>query len=132
MSKILPLIACTLVLSGTAAVAQTNRVPFGPRIAPTGTNGVTPTPDVGANSHVRNNPDSTTTMEEQQIKQGRPMAEPGNGYSSGPRYENQTMRPPDQSHTRHPAAITDEYGFRYDSRGDRLDVNGNVVSPQNQ
>ena len=30
----------------------------------------------------------------------------------------------------HRVFMTDEYGFRYDSRGDRLDRRGNVISPQ--
>jgi hypothetical protein len=29
----------------------------------------------------------------------------------------------------HETAITDEYGFRYDSRGDRLDASGHVMPP---
>ena len=29
----------------------------------------------------------------------------------------------------HRVAITDEYGFKYDARGDRLDARGNVISP---
>jgi len=29
----------------------------------------------------------------------------------------------------HEATIKDEYGFRYDSRGDRLDASGHVIAP---
>ena len=29
----------------------------------------------------------------------------------------------------HEATIKDEYGFRYDSRGDRLDAGGHVIAP---
>jgi hypothetical protein len=29
----------------------------------------------------------------------------------------------------HSVAITDEYGFKYDSCGDRLNARGNVISP---
>jgi hypothetical protein len=29
----------------------------------------------------------------------------------------------------HQVAFKDEYGFRYDARGDRLDARGNVISP---
>jgi hypothetical protein len=29
----------------------------------------------------------------------------------------------------HAVAITDEYGFKYDSRGDRLDSRGHVIAP---
>jgi hypothetical protein len=30
----------------------------------------------------------------------------------------------------HQAAFKDEYGFRYDAQGNRLDARGNVISPQ--
>lgn len=30
---------------------------------------------------------------------------------------------------RHPTAFKDEYGFRYDAQGDRLDANGHVMPP---
>lgn len=30
---------------------------------------------------------------------------------------------------RHKATITDEYGFRYDSMGNRLDAGGHVIAP---
>lgn len=30
---------------------------------------------------------------------------------------------------RHETAITDEYGFHYDSRGDRLNAQGHVIAP---
>jgi len=29
----------------------------------------------------------------------------------------------------HPEAFRDEYGFRYDSRGNRIDAQGHVISP---
>jgi len=29
----------------------------------------------------------------------------------------------------HPQAFRDEYGFRYDSRGDRIDAQGRIISP---
>ena len=28
------------------------------------------------------------------------------------------------------ATMKDEYGFRYDSQGNRLDARGNIISPQ--
>jgi hypothetical protein len=30
----------------------------------------------------------------------------------------------------HQAAFKDEYGFRYDAQGNRLDARGNIISPQ--
>jgi hypothetical protein len=36
---------------------------------------------------------------------------------------------PAQTGPRQPA-FKDEYGFRYDSEGNRLDARGNIISPQ--
>jgi hypothetical protein len=30
----------------------------------------------------------------------------------------------------HPVAFKDEFGFRYDAQGNRLDARGNIISPQ--
>ncbi|MFI5002120.1 MAG: hypothetical protein ACHQK9_19735 [Reyranellales bacterium] len=37
---------------------------------------------------------------------------------------------PRHDRDRHEATFKDEYGFRYDARGDRLDARGNIISPQ--
>ena len=29
----------------------------------------------------------------------------------------------------HPVAMTDEYGFKYDAKGDRLDARGHIIAP---
>jgi hypothetical protein len=39
------------------------------------------------------------------------------------------MREERRLNERHPVAFKDEYGFRYDAQGDRLDANGNVMPP---
>ncbi len=42
------------------------------------------------------------------------------------------MAPAPQMHMHtgpHPVAFKDEFGFRYDAQGDRLDAHGNVISP---
>jgi hypothetical protein len=39
------------------------------------------------------------------------------------------MREERRMDERHPVAFKDEYGFRYDAQGDRLDANGNVMPP---
>ena len=39
----------------------------------------------------------------------------------------QAMAPMDRPS--HPVAFTDEYGFKYDARGDRIDRFGHVMSP---
>jgi len=50
------------------------------------------------------------------------------GYDrSGPRHE--TMREEHRLNDRHPVAFKDEYGFRYDAQGDRLDASGHVMPP---
>ncbi len=36
---------------------------------------------------------------------------------------------PYHGRVRHGEAFKDEYGFRYDSRGDRIDARGRVISP---
>jgi hypothetical protein len=39
------------------------------------------------------------------------------------------MREEHRMNERHPVAFKDEYGFRYDAQGDRLDANGYVMAP---
>lgn len=52
----------------------------------------------------------------------------GPGYDrSGPRHE--MMREEHRMNERHPVAFKDEYGFRYDAQGDRLDASGRVMPP---
>lgn len=46
---------------------------------------------------------------------------------AGPRQE--TMREEHRLNDRHPVASKDEYGFRYDAQGDRLDASGRVMPP---
>jgi hypothetical protein len=46
---------------------------------------------------------------------------------AGPRQE--TMREEPRLNDRHPVAFKDEYGFRYDAQGDRLDGSGRVMPP---
>ncbi|MBS0537670.1 MAG: hypothetical protein JSR47_02875 [Proteobacteria bacterium] len=46
---------------------------------------------------------------------------------SGPHRE--MMREEHRMNDRHPVAFKDEYGFRYDAQGDRLDASGHVMAP---
>jgi len=39
------------------------------------------------------------------------------------------MREERRVNERHPVAFKNEYGFRYDAQGDRLDANGYVMAP---
>lgn len=49
------------------------------------------------------------------------------GMTRSERHE--VMREERRLNDRHPVAFKDEYGFRYDSQGDRLDANGYVMPP---
>ncbi len=77
---------------------------------------------------------------------GPPLDANGNPYiSSGPqpspgdyRRERPGLQPPDQraqavspghGRVQHETAFKDEYGFRYDARGDRIDARGRTISP---
>jgi hypothetical protein len=68
------------------------------------------------------------------------VAQPGDRTNAGaaPRMNHARMNPdmaqapqamPMQSGP-HQATFKDEYGFRYDAQGNRLDARGNVISPQ--
>jgi len=54
---------------------------------------------------------------------------PGPQPAYGRMSREQTMAPMERSS--HPVAFKDEFGFRYDAEGDRLDAQGHVMSPQN-
>lgn len=41
-----------------------------------------------------------------------------------------TTPAPQPAYGPRPAAMTDEFGFRYDAQGNRIDRNGNIISPQ--
>ena len=142
MTKTLLTTVCALVLSGSAALAQSNWAPPGPNAGPGGASGVTPTRDVGTQPNVRNTPSDATTsssMTQQQIKEmnagqrapdGRYYGQPGT-YNQ---YNQQAAAPMESqlgcgAPGPHQVAITDEYGFKYDSCGDRLNGRGNVMSP---
>jgi hypothetical protein len=56
-------------------------------------------------------------------------AQPQPGYAPQPSYGQPQAMPAYQTGPRQ-AAFKDEYGFRYDSEGNRLDARGNVISPQ--
>ena len=126
MVKISALAGCLLALSGGLALAQNSMsgwMPAGPNDAPGGANGAARTRSIGqGDPNVNDTGDSRTTSStfiRQQMK--RESA----GY-----YGSQAMAS-DSYAGRGPRriCITDEYGFKYDARGDRLDARGNVISP---
>jgi len=49
------------------------------------------------------------------------------GMTRGERREE--MREERRMNNAHPATMKDEYGFRYDAQGDRLDASGHVMPP---
>jgi hypothetical protein len=49
------------------------------------------------------------------------------GITRGERREE--MREERRMDNSHPVAFKDEYGFRYDAQGDRLDATGHVMAP---
>jgi hypothetical protein len=51
---------------------------------------------------------------------GQPPAVDAYAYAASPQYPNGPR----------PAVTTDEFGFRYDVQGNRIDRNGNIISPQ--
>jgi hypothetical protein len=57
--------------------------------------------------------------------QQQPMNQSGSSQMMS-QPDSQAMAP---SGDRWPVALTDEYGFRYNSRGDRLDASGRIMLP---
>lgn len=146
MTKISLITACAIVLSSSAALAQSNWVPPGPNTGPGGASGAAPTRDVGTQPSVGNTPSdatTSTTMTEQRNKEisagqtaaGNRYYDRGSYYGQRGAYNQQAAAPMESPSMgcngpgRHSVALTDEYGFKYDSCGDRLNARGNVISP---
>jgi hypothetical protein len=140
MLKTSTIAACVLALSAPVALAQnnwmTNWAPPGPTDQPGGANGAAPTRDVGSTSaNVNQTGDSRSTSSsilEQRLKQQSASGSwaPAYNTSAPPGYTAQAMTMDEPMRGgRHRIALTDEYGFHYDSRGDRLNAQGYVISP---
>ena len=113
------LLALALIASASVSYAQTN-MPSGEPTDPYGR------PLIGRNDWVR-----------------QPGDQPGPGTAGGNAAMNSNMATapagrmaapqmapmPSQTGSRQ-AAFKDEFGFRYDSEGNRLDARGNIISPQ--
>jgi hypothetical protein len=140
MTKIPLITACALVLSGSAALAQSSWVPPGPSSGPGGASGAAPTRDVGSQPNVGSTPSAATTsssMTQQENKEmGAGQTAPGGRYSGPQGTYNQQAAAPMESQMGcsgpgpHSVAITDEYGFKYDGCGNRLNGKGQVISPR--
>jgi hypothetical protein len=96
---------------GLAGVAQAQSAPM--RLDPNGQ------PYVGAQNWREHAQPGDFTRE-------RPGPQPEGSMASGYHHQ-QAMAPAEDS--AHAVAFKDEYGFRYDARGDRLDRHGHVMSP---
>ena len=61
-----------------------------------------------------------------------PQPGPGDYTREGPGLQpmNQQAQAPYRGNVRHEEAFRDEYGFRYDARGNRIDARGRLISPQ--
>lgn len=121
----------TLALIATAGVSYAQTMPAGEPTDPYGR------PLLGRSDWVRQpgdrpGPASGTAMtpnmatapapQMQMAPQVQPMAQPTAQPVAQPMTPMQTGP--------HQAAFKDEYGFRYDAQGNRLDARGNVISPQ--
>jgi hypothetical protein len=129
---------CALVLSGSLAMAQTYSpspgwVPPAPGNPPGGAGGPAPVRDIGgstanANQTVGGQTESTSILSQTNKAQsaaGMSSSNYGNGpiAAQGPRSQAQQMQyggAQDSCATTGAVAITDEYGNRYNCRGDRL------------
>ncbi len=137
--------ACVLALSGSAAMAQTNGMtgwmPSGPNDAPGGANGPARVRSIGqGDPNVNDTAGSRTTsssMLKQEIKTESAMgatSAPGSyaygQYRPGYAYQAQALTADTEpAYGPHRVYLTDEYGFKYDSQGNRLNSRGYVISP---
>jgi hypothetical protein len=128
MLKTSAIAACVLTLSGGVALAQgnwlTNWIPPGPSDAPGGANGPARARAIGGDPNVNATYNGTTTsssMSRQQTKW-----ESAHGVASSP-FQAQALTANESARGAHRVYITDEYGFRYDRRGNRLDARGYVI-----
>ena len=127
MLKTSTLVACVLALSGSAAMAQSwpsNWMPPGPNDAPGGANGPARVRDIGSpTGNVDQNytgRTSSTSILSQTNKQQSAAGAPRSDYTSQAQLQYGAQ-------PRGNVYMTDEYGFKYDSRGNRLDARGNPM-----
>jgi hypothetical protein len=125
MLKTSTIAACVLALSGGVAMAQ---MPPGPNAAPSGAGGSAPVNTIGsptANAQdTLNGGTRSTTILSQSNKNQSAAGMPRSDYSAGaqmqygtqPTYQAQGMG----GDNPRAVAITDEYGNKYNSRGDRI------------
>lgn len=147
MLKTSTIAACVLALSGSAALAQTDWMtgwlPPAPSDAAGGANGPARVRSIGGDPNVADTGGGQTTSSSvtKQIIKTQSAAgansAPGGYYYYGngryrPAYGTQAQAlTSDEEPVRgpHRVYITDEYGFKYDRQGNRLNAQGYVISP---
>jgi hypothetical protein len=137
MLKTTTIAACVLALSGGVALAQGNYMPPGPNTAPGGAGGSAPantigSPSANAQDTVGGGTRSTTVLSQTNKNQsaaGMSRSDYSSGaqmqYGTQPQYPNQYQAQGQgmmggASDNPRAVAITDEYGNRYNSRGDKI------------
>jgi hypothetical protein len=125
MLKTSTIVACVLAASGSAALAQTYSN------APSGAGGAAPTRDIGgpsanANATAPGGTQSTTVLSQSNKQQSAAGMPSGNydqnmqgNYTSQAQAAQGVMQPGEMNNP-NAAYITDEYGYQYNSRGDRI------------
>ena len=93
----------TVAMLGVAGLAQAQS---SPRLDPNGRPYVTSNPQPSPGDYTREGPGSQPPSNQSQA------VSPGRGS------------------VQHDTAFKDEYGFRYDARGDRIDASGRRISPR--
>ena len=126
----------TLALIATAGVSYAQTMPAGEPTDPYGRPligrsdwvrqpGDRPGPAAGSGGAMNANMATAPAPQMQMSPQAPPMAQPMAPQMTSPPMDTR----PAQSGPRQ-AAFKDEYGFRYDAQGNRLDARGNIISPQ--
>jgi hypothetical protein len=144
MLKTSTIAACVFALSSGVALAQ--MVPAGPNAAPGGASGSTPpntigSPTANAQDTLNGGTRSTTVLSHSNKNQsaaGMPRSDYSSGaqmqYGTQPQYQAQgrgmgSMTSGDIDNPR-AVAITDEYGNKYNSRGERIGHGGPMRAQQ--
>ena len=127
MLKTPTIVACVLALSATAALAQPTWVPPGPNNAPGGAGGAATARDIGSpsanvNATYGGQTQSTTILSQSnkmQSQSGMPSSNYGQPMPSGG-YSAQAQMGQMDNQNPNAVCITDEYGYKYNCRGDRI------------
>jgi len=118
------IVACVLALSGSAALAQPSWVPQGPNNPSAGAGGGAAVRDIGSPSANVNDTvggqTRSTTILSQSNKQQSAAGMSSSNYDRGAYISQQAQMPYGQLRNTGNVYMTDEYGYQYNSRGDRI------------